>query len=180
VTSRSKSVLLPVEEVQRRIHLVRGRRVILDADLARFYGVSSKRLLEQVRRNPERFPDDFCFQLTRPEVANLRSQIATSSLAHGGRRYTPWVFTEHGALMAANVLHSPEAVRMSVLVIRAFVQLRELLSSHVELAAKLADLERKFEGHDAAIANLFEAIRQLLAPAGPDHERKIGFHPGNR
>ncbi|HWA09864.1 MAG TPA: ORF6N domain-containing protein [Opitutaceae bacterium] len=164
----SQPSALPVEEIQRRIHHVRGHRVMLDADLARFYGVSSRRLLEQVRRNDQRFPGNFCFQLNRPEVANLRSQFAASSLGHGGRRYAPWAFTEHGALMAANVLNSPAAARMSVSIIRAFVLLRELLSNHRELAAKFTELERKLEGHDVAIANLFEAIRQLLRPPVPN------------
>jgi hypothetical protein len=170
----------PCADIRQCIHLVRGHRVILDSDLARFYGVSTKRLLEQLRRNTDRYPSDFAFQLSRKEVTNLRSQFATSSLAHGGRRSTPWVFTEHGALMAASVLNSKTAVRMSILIIRAFVQLRQLLSTHQELAAKLAELERKIEGHDSAIANLFEAMRQLLASPEPEHGRKIGFHEGNR
>jgi hypothetical protein len=176
----SKSALLTVEDVQRRIHLVRGQRVILDADLARFYGVTTSRFNEAITRNSDRFPEDFRFRLTKEELAYLISQNAISKSERGGRRTMPWVFTEHGALMAAGVLNSQTAVRMSVSVIRGFVRLRELLSSHQELAAKLNELEHKLEGHDSAIANLFEAMRQLLASPDPEHNRKIGFHPGNR
>ena len=158
---------------------------MLDSDLAEIYGVPTHRLNEQVRRNISRFPSDFAFQLTRQEFANLISQIAISSLEvstksagvqrHGGRRKLPFVFTEHGAIMLASVLNSPVVVQASVRVVRAFVRLREMLASNRELAQKLAELERKFEGHDAAIRNLFEAIRQLLTPPEPKR-RKIGFH----
>lgn len=172
--------LIPVPEIQQSIHWVRGKRVMLDADLARFYGVTTKRLNEQVRRNERRFPEDFRFQLTTEESAVLRSQFATSKPGRGGRRYATYAFTEHGAIMAATVLNSETAVEMSVAIVRAFVQLRELLGTHRELAAKLGQLERKLEGHDAAIANLFEAIRQLLGAGEPAHRRKIGFHRGNR
>ena len=174
--------LIPVPEIQQRIHWVRGKRVMLDADLARFYGVSTKRLNEQVRRNQHRFPEDFRFQLNTDEAAVLlrsRSQNATLKRGHN-IKYLPYVFTEHGAIMAATVLNSETAVEMSVAIVRAFVQLRELLATHRELAVKLAQLERKLEGHDAAIANLFEAIRQLLGGGEPRHRRKIGFHRGNR
>jgi hypothetical protein len=175
----SQAELFSVEEIQRRIHLVRGQRVIYDADLAHFYGVSTKRLLEHVRRNAERFPGDFCFQLNREEVANLRPQSATSSLQHAGRRQGPWVFGEHGALMAANVLNSPTAARMGVSVVHAFVQLRESPAPHRDLAAKVVDLERKLEVHDSAIVRLFEAMLELLGPAGPGHDRGIGSHHDN-
>ena len=177
--------LVSVERIERLIYLIRGQKVMLDSDLAEIYGVTTKRLNEQVGRNADRFPLDFAFQLTPQEVANLRSQIATSSLEgrakfararqHGGPRYRPWVFTEHGAIMLASVLNSPVAVEASVRVVRAFVRLREMLASNRELAQKLAELERKFEGHDDAIRNLFEAIRQLLATPEPKR-RKIGFH----
>ena len=168
--------LVPIPEIQQRIHWVRNRRVMLDADLARFYGVTTKRLLEQVRRNQRRFPADFCFQLAEPENAALRSQIATSKSGRGGRRYAPYVFTEHGTIMAATILNNETAIEMSVSIVRAFVQLRELLATHHELSAKFAELERKIEGHDVAIANLFEAIRQLLASDAPTHGRTIGFN----
>ncbi|MGD0058839.1 MAG: ORF6N domain-containing protein [Verrucomicrobiia bacterium] len=167
--------IVPVERIERMIYFIRGQKVMLDSDLAEIYGVTTKRLNEQVGRNADRFPPDFAFQLTRQEVANLRSQIATSKAGRGGRRYQPWVFTEHGAIMLASVLNSPVAVEASVRVVRAFVRLREMLASNRELAQKLAELERKFEGHDDAIRDLFEAIRQLLASPEPKR-RKIGFH----
>jgi len=177
--------LVPVERIEKLIYLIRGQKVMLDSDLAEIYGIPTHRLNEQVRRNLSRFPADFAFQLTRQEFTNLISQIAISSLKsrrtfagtrqHGGRRKLPYVFTEHGAIMLASVLNSPVAVEASVRVVRAFVRLREILSSNRELAQKLAELERKFEGHDAAIRNLFEAIRQLLTPPEPKR-RKIGFH----
>jgi phage regulator Rha-like protein len=139
--------------------------------------VSSAAVLEQLRRiDRDRFPADFIFQLTNQELGNLRSQFATSSstTAWGGRRYPPFAFTEHGALMAATVLNAPRAIEMSVFIVRAFVQLREMLSTHKEVAAKLEDLERKVSGHDEAIAGLIDAIRQLMTP--PPHEgRSIGF-----
>jgi hypothetical protein len=181
--------LVPVERIERLIYLVRGQKVMLDSDLAEIYGVTTKRLNEQVGRNADRFPPDFAFLLTRQEVANLKSQIATSSLEvstksagvqrHGGRRKLPFVFTEHGAIMLASVLNSPVAVQASVRVVRAFVRLREMLASNRELAQKLAELEHKFEGHDDAIRNLFEAIRQLLSSPEPKR-RKIGFHVKER
>ncbi len=177
--------IVPVERIERLIYLIRSQKVMLDSDLAEIYGVTTKRLNEQVGRNADRFPPDFAFQLTRQEVAHLKSQIATSSLEgrrtsvgtyqHGGRRKLPYVFTEHGAIMLASVLNSPVAVEASVRVVRAFVRLREMLASNRELAQRLDELERKFEGHDDAIRNLFEAIRQLLSPPDPKR-RKIGFH----
>ncbi len=165
-----------MELIQSRILVIRGVRVILDSDLATLYRVPAKRLNEAVRRNAERFPTDFLFQLTSQEVANLRSQFATSSSAHGGRRYLPYAFTEHGALMAANVLNSPGAITMSVQVIRAFVQLRQLLINHKALAVKLAELESRVGVHDTRLAAIITTIRHLAAPDGPRHRRKIGFH----
>ena|SRR5208283_1206697 len=160
--------------IESLILTVHGLRVMLDSDLARIYGVTTIRLNEQFRRNVARFPQDFAFQLTREEFTNLRSQFAISSL-HGGRRYLPWVFTEHGALMLATVLNSQTAVEASVRVVRAFVLMREQLAAHRELAGKLADLEQRVGGHDAAIENLFEAIRQLVEPPLPEDRPKIGF-----
>jgi hypothetical protein len=168
--------------VENAIHLVRGQRVMLDSDLAAFYGVTTKRLNEQLKRNRQRFPKDFAFQLTAEELKSLRSQIATSSLRsqnatskQGGRRYLPWVFTEHGALMLASVLNSDIAVEASVRVVRAFVHLREMISANAELAAKFSQLERRLDTHDEAIGQLFAAIRHLLAPAA-QKKREIGFH----
>jgi hypothetical protein len=175
-----------IQTVENAIHLVRGLRVMLDSDLARIYGVPAKRLNEQLRRNRARFPSDFAFQLTREEFTNLRSQFATSSLRrqsatskHGGRRYRPWVFTEHGAIMLASILNSDIAIEASVRVVRAFVRLREIVSANAELAAKFAQLERRLDSHDETIAQLFAAIRQLLAPP-PQKKREIGFHVRER
>ena len=147
---------------------------MLDSDLAKMYGVTTKRLKEQFKRNRDRFPLDFAFELTRQEVTILRSQFATSSL-HGGTRYLPIAFTEHGALMLASVLNSPVAIEASVRVVRAFVHLREMLATNQELAKKFAELENRLDDHDHDLANLFAAIRQLLA--SPDEpKREIGFH----
>lgn len=174
------TALIPVPDIQQRIHLVRGKRVMLDSDLARFYSVTTFNLNKAVARNLDRFPDDFAFVLTREEFGNLIFQSGIAKPQHGGRRTPPRVFTEQGVAMLASVLHSERAVKVSVAIIRAFVQLRDMLSTHRELAAKLAQLERKLEGHDGAIANLFEAMRQLLAPSGPKHGRKIGYGSGQR
>ena len=147
---------------------------MLDTDLAELYGVTTKRFNEQVKRNLARFPVDFMFQLTKEEFAALRSQIATSNTGRGGRRHLPYAFTEHGAIMAATILNSPKAVEMSVFVVRAFVEVRELLATHRELAAKLDELERKVSSHDQALAGIIDAIRQLMSPPDPK-KRPIGF-----
>jgi hypothetical protein len=164
--------MLPVERIANAIHTVRGQRVMLDADLAALYGVSTKRLNEQVRRNRNRFPPDFAFQLTDDESGRLRSQIATSNTGRGGRRYTALAFTEHGALMLANVLKSPAATQVSVRIVRAFVTLRGMLAEHAELARKLDDLERRY---DAQFASVFQAIRRLMEPPPVPERRRIGF-----
>jgi len=177
-----KQEVAVVPDLQARIFTIRGEKVILDSDLAEIYGVETKRLNEQVRRNLDRFPSDFAFLLTPQEAANLKSQIATSSL-HGGRRKVPRVFTEHGALMAANVLNSKRAVEMSVFVVRAFTKMRTALSDTRELARKLASLERevksRLDSHDAAIVDVMQRILDLIDPpehsAPPPPPRKIGF-----
>lgn len=169
-----KTKLATVQRVEEMIFLIRGQRVMLDFDLARVYGVTTKRLKEQFRRNAERFPKDFAFQITNQELASLRSQIATSSL-HGGTRYLPVAFTEHGALMLGNILNSKTAIEASVRVVRAFVLMREQLAAHKELAQKLNELENRVSGHDESIQNLFEAIRQLVKPPLPEERRQIGF-----
>ena len=152
---------------------LRGQSVMLDSDLAALYGVTVKRLNEQVKRNSPRFPEDFVFQLTETEWTHLKSQIATSS-GHGGRRKLPYAFTEHGAIMAAAVLNSPQAVHMSVAVVRAFVKLRRMALSVEALARKVAALEQKY---DANFRDVFQAILQLMAPPDPPR-RKIGFDAG--
>lgn len=168
-----------------------------DADLADIYGVTTKALNQAVKRNRERFPEDFAFQLNASEVAYLRSQIAisnsqlaksntnsmnrsqivTSSQRHRDPRVPPWVFTEHGALMAANVLRSKQAVQMSVHVVRAFVRLREMIAANKELAKKLDELERRVSHHDEAITSIVKAIRELATPLEPKPRRRIGFIP---
>jgi hypothetical protein len=184
INKKNKTALVAIEAIASRIIVLRGQRVMLDADLAALYGVTTKRLNEQVRRNLGRFPSDFMFQLTNQEVAILKSQFATSSsdarrLAWGGRRYTPHAFTEHGALMAAMVLNSPRATEVSVYVVRAFVELRDTLVAHKELAKRLDELEsrleRKLSTHDQAITGILDAIRQLMAPPEPTKKRRIGF-----
>ncbi len=162
--------------IQSLILTLRGQRVMLDSDLAKIYGVELKRLNEQVRRNLDRFPLDFAFQLERQEFAILKSQIATSR-SHGGKRKLPWVFTEHGAIMLATVLNSPVAIEASVRVVRAFVYLREQLLANRELSRKFAELEKRLDGNDESIAALFEAIRRLLEPPAVEaSKREIGFH----
>jgi ORF6N domain len=165
---------LAATRIESLIYTIRGLRVMLDSDLAKIYGVTTIRLNEQFRRNRERFPEDFAFQLTREEFTDLRSQIAISSL-HGGRRYLPWVFTEHGALMLGNILSSKTAMEASVRVVRAFVLMREQLTANKELAQKLSELESRVSGHDESIQNLFEAIRQLVEPPLPEDRKQIGF-----
>ena len=148
--------------IEGRILLVRGHRVLLDSDLAELYGVAVKRLNEQVKRNAARFPGDFMFKLTREESEVLRSQIATSKSGRGGRRYLPFAFTEHGAIMVASVLNTPRAIAMSLFVVRAFVRLREMLANNHELAAKVAELERRLKTHDTAIQQIVAAIKELM------------------
>ena len=164
-----------IANLQGAIHLIRGQRVMLDFDLAMIYGVTTKRLNEQLKRNRLRFPADFAFQLAVQEFGTLKSQIATSS-SHGGKRKLPWVFTEHGALMLASVLNSAIAVQASVRVVRAFVRLREMVAGNAQLAAKLEELERRFDSHDEAIANLFATLKRLLEPSDAPKRREIGFH----
>ena len=170
-----KKSLVVVANIESKILLIRGQKVMLDADLAELYGVETRRLNEQVNRNRERFPEDFMFQLTAEEFANLKSQFATSSW--GGRRKLPYAFTEHGSIMAASVLNSPRAIEISVHVVRAFVRMRELVAGNKELAQKLNHLERKVGAHDKAISEIIKAIRQLMAPEEPKKKRPIGFAP---
>ena len=175
----SVKALVQTEDITRAILVLRGHRVLLDTELATLYGVTTKRFNEQVRRNAKRFPVDFMFQLTAEEISSLRSQIATLKLGRGQhRKYLPYVFTEHGAIMAATILNSPRAIEMSVYVVRAFVQLRELLASNKELARRFAQLEtrldKKLTTHDEAIAAILSAIRQLMHPPVPKR-RPIGF-----
>lgn len=169
--TKTKS-LIPIERIERTILIIRGQRVMLDADLAELYGVTTKRLNEQVKRNSDRFPEDFMFQLNQKEADFLRSQFATLKKGRGQhKKYLPYVFTEHGALMAANILNSPIAIQASVQVVRAFIRLRQILASHVTLARKLNELEKKY---DVQFKVVFEAIRQLMIPSEPK-QKPIGF-----
>ena len=163
------------------IHTIRRQKVVVDADVAKLYGVATKRLNEAVQRNRLRFPSDLCFQLTGEELAALRSQIATSN-GRGGRRYLPRVFTEHGALMAATVLSSKRAIEMSLYLIRAFVQMRETLQANATILKRLAEIDRRLIEHDSVLREVIQRLQPLLdAPeVEPEPKPKIGFHPGNR
>ncbi len=170
--------LVQVEDIGSRIRFIRGQKVIMDSDLAMLYGVPTKVLNQAVKRNIERFPEDFIFQLSEIEEESLRSQIVTSN-GRGGRRYMPYAFTEHGAVMLANILRSKRAIDMSVYVVRAFIRLREMISRNRELAKKMDELERTVATHDKAICSLFDAIRKLMIPPEPKR-RRIGFLVGDK
>ncbi len=166
------TLVQPVEVVVSRILLLRNQKTLLDVDLAELYGVPTKALLQAVKRNLERFPSDFMFQLTDQEFSDLRSQTVTSSW--GGRRYAPYAFTEQGVAMLSSVLNSSRAISVNIEIMRAFVKLREMLASNKDLAAKLNAMEHKLESHDQAIAGVLSAIRELMRP--PEiKKRPIGF-----
>jgi ORF6N domain len=173
------AALIRPEQIERSIQLIRGQRVILDMDLAILYDVATKNLNRAVNRNRERFPDDFMFQLSDDEFTALRFHFGTSK-GRGGRRYAPYAFTEHGAIMAASVLNTPRAIEVSVFVVRAFVKVREFIATHKELVHKLAELERKVGGHDEAIRSLVATIRQLMSSATDPKKGKIGFARENQ
>ena len=159
------------------IHTIRETKVILDSDLARLYGVTTKRLLEQTRRNTGRFPEDFAFRLRHEEYAALRSQIATLKTGRGQhRKYLPFAFTEHGALMAANVLNSSRAVQMSIFIVRAFLRMREELATSAVILKRLAQIDRKLLVHDVALRDVYRKLQPLLAPPPEPPKRRIGFH----
>src|SRR5882724_7856241 len=172
---------LELAKVERRIYSIRGVRVTLDADLAVLYGVSTKRLNEQFRRNRRRFPDDFAFQLTAEETADLRSQFATLKTGRGRhRKYRPHAFTEHGALQAANILNSANAVHMSVFVIRAFVKMREHMATNAAILKRLAEIDKSLLVHDSALRDIYQKLLPLLSPTPDPPRRKIGFHPSSK
>ncbi len=175
VVQKSAS-LVPVEIIQNKIFLIRGHKVMFDSDLAELYGVLTKQLTRQVRRNIERFPDDFLIKLTREELNNLKCQFGASSW--GGARKLPLVFTEQGIAMLSGVLHSSRAVQVNIQIMRTFTKLREMMLSHKDLARKIEDLERKFMGHDQQIVSVFKAIKQLLKQKKEPSRPKvpIGFH----
>ena len=164
--------VISVEIIASKILELRSKRVMLDSDLAKLYGVETKQLVRQVKRNIDRFPDDFMYQLTRLEVTNLRCQIGTSK--KGGRRYLPYVFTQEGVAMLSSVLNSKRAVQVNIQIMRAFVKLRYILSANKQFEMKLRELEDRLKIHDKDIRDIFEAIRQLMGV--PDEHRKIaGF-----
>jgi hypothetical protein len=165
--------IIRVESIQNKILIIRGQKVLLDKDLADLYGVPTKQLNQSVKRNQQRFPQDFMFQLTSAEFGLLRSQVVTSKV-RGGLRTLPYVFTEQGVAMLSSVLHSRRAIIVNIAIMRAFVQLREFLSTHKDLAKKFQELERKYESHDMKIKAVFDAIRQLMSP--PKKKKyKVGF-----
>jgi hypothetical protein len=168
--------LIPDKVILKIIMVIRGQKVILDSDLAALYGVETKRLNEQVRRNIDKFPEDFMFQLTKEEFENLKSQIATSSSGWGGRRKQPLVYTEHGALQAANVLNSAQANKMSVFIVRAFIRLREMALTNEKLKRKVDQLEKRVSDHDEILTELVQEIRKFIdPPKSKNRKRSIGF-----
>lgn len=179
---KKRAPIVPTDSVESRILTLRGQKVILDSDLAAIYGVETKALNRAAKRNAKRFPSDFVFQLTSEEAESLRCQFGTSNEGRGGRRFLPYAFTENGAVMAANILNSAQAVRMSIFVVRAFIRMRELLTGSKELAAELKKLEAKLttrlDVHETAIVDVLRRIMQLLdpPPAPPVPEREMGFH----
>ncbi len=187
MAKKKQTAMIPAERIERSILLIRGHKVMLDRDLASLYGVETKVLNQAVKRNLDRFPDDFMLQLTWEEAEVLRSQIVTLDIERGGPsrsqpvtlkrgqnpKYRPYVFTEQGVAMLSSVLRSPRAVAVNIEIMRAFVRLRQMLASHADLARKLDAMERKY---DRQFKVVFDAIRQLMAPAEPKKRRKIGFH----
>jgi ORF6N domain len=174
MTTNKDTEFVSLERISQSILVLRGQRVLRDSDLAALYGVSTKRFNEQVKRNLARFPADFAFQLSDDEAESLRSQFATLKIGGRGqhRKYLPYAFTEHGAIMAATILNSPRAVEMSVHIVRAFVRLREMLASNKELAQKLAELERRVDSHDSVIVGILKTLRELT---NVPETRAIGF-----
>ena len=172
------SLAVSVQFVERRIYLIRGQKVMIDVDLAELYGVSTKQLNQQVQRNQKRFPPDFMFQLTKEETENLRSQFATSRSAHGGRRTLPYVFTEHGVAMLSSVLKSERAIEVNITIMRAFIQLRQMMESNEELNRKFVAVIRKLSTHDKYFRVVFDELKKLAEE--PRQPRKpIGFNASN-
>ncbi len=169
--------LIPLEVVERRIVLIRGHKVLFDIHLAELYEVPTKVLNQAVKRNLDRFPGDFMFRLNAKETDSLRSQIVTSNVGRGGRRYLPYAFTEQGVAMLSSVLKSPRAVQVNIAIMRAFVRLRQLLATHRDLAEKLAEMEKKY---DKQFKIVFEIIHQLMEPPAGPAKGRIGFAPGSR
>jgi hypothetical protein len=178
--TKKRELAIRPEEIERSIVIVRGQRVMFDSDLARMYGVTTKELNQAVRRNAKRFPNDFAFRLTPEEFADLRSQIVTSKTGRGGRRYQPWVFTEHGVAMLSSVLRSPRAIAVNIEIVRAFVRLRRLLATPSDIVQEITRLARQVDLHDDKIKTIFTALERLLAPPERDQESYFGFRKPDR
>jgi len=173
-----KAIKIPIERIEQAIFIIRGQKVLLDMDLAKLYGVETRSLVQAVKRNIERFPSDFVFQLDQDEFVSLRSQIVISK-GKGGRRYLPYAFTEQGVAMLSSVLQSKRAIQVNVAIMRAFVKLREMIATHEELARRLSEMEEHSKDHDQQIQAIFEAIHQLMSPTERP-KKKIGFHVRER
>jgi phage regulator Rha-like protein len=182
MAKKDSSLMIPDEIVMQKIYLIRGQNVMLDQDLAELYGVETKRLNEQVKRNQERFPDDFMFQLSKEEFTNLKSQFATSSW--GGRRYPPFAFTEHGVLMLSSILNSEIAIKVNIQVIRIFTRMREMLVTHKDILTQLQQMQHQLADHDDKILAIFEYIKQLEEAKQQETEqnkrKRIGFKPSDK
>jgi chaperonin cofactor prefoldin len=174
--SAASKLAIPVELIEHRIYFVRGQKVMLDSDLAQLYQVLTKNLNKAISRNRERFPEDFMFQLTKAETEALRFQIGTSNVGRGGRRYLPYAFTQEGVAMLSSVLNSSRAIHVNIVIMRAFVKLREIMFTHKDLAHKIEALERKYAQHDEEIQVIFKTIKKLLAPP-KSPKLRIGFNP---
>ncbi len=173
--SEKENLIIPIEVVTQRIFFIRGQKVMLDADLAELYGVSVIRLNEQVKRNRSRFPEDFMFQINKDELESLRSQFAISKIeGRGGRRYLPYAFTEHGVAMLSSILRSPRAVQMNILIIRAFIKIRETLASNKDLVHQIEELQREQKIQNKDINNIYSLIDRLIEQP-KKHQNKIGF-----
>jgi hypothetical protein len=174
--SKNVVAVMPVGSLASKIYFIRGKRVMLDSDLAKLYGVLTKNLNKAVVRNLNRFPDDFMFRLAPQEVESLRFHFGTSKKGRGGRRYTPYAFTQEGVATLSGVLNSPRAIETNILIMRAFIKLREMVATNELVRQKIEDLERKYDRHDNQIKAIFEAIRELLEPKPLKPKKPIGFH----
>jgi len=170
----SEKSIIPIGKIEQRILLIRGEKVIIDADLAEFYGVPTRRLNEQIKRNKERFPEDFMFQLSADEKSEVVAKCDHLEKLKFSKAL-PYAFTEHGAIMVASVLNSPQAAEVSIYIVRAFVKLRQVISEHKELTRKISQIERHLSGHDEQINAIIKTIKQLIQPAPVPKKRRIGF-----
>ena len=174
MAKRNNELIIPAELVMNKIYLIRGQKVMLDRDLAELYDVETKVLNQSVKRNSERFPEDFMFQLTEEEWKSLRSQIVTSKIGRGGARYLPMAFTEQGVAMLSSVLKSETAIRVNIQIIRIFTRMRQMIMTHKDILLQLEKMEKKLVGHDDDITLIFQYLKQLLNPPQTPR-RKIGF-----